>query len=437
MRTAEKDAGEKFAEAQKRVDRLSAGLVDFEAASARELSSLLDEEERLKAEKIAAEKEAAVKIEAVRDELEKLAAEKAAGEEMFAEQLSMILAEAEKLSKERKTAEDAFAGELNAARTGIERVISDTIYSVNSIVGKLVEMKSKAEGFISGFEEELPVSTLPETYDDRTVVEEKPLVKPNAGETGEKKTVVKEMIPAPETARETTVSERKPQVGTSEEKEETRFTSMKFGEETLSVEKALAELSGQNFSAFEMVSDNESSGKAAENPDACSSPDGKKDEVLETLEEDVFPSEATGEIPEECSESEAEEDDNDFASGFHIDKSLNKIRYDSKEDIVEAYQSLNAARITPEGYVAQNSRAYVCAVKKNGSVAVFIGLQLTDTDKVLVYVPEKRQKSRNFRKTVQDAIDFLETAGFLMDHMSLGNDSKTRAKIIGKIPVLG
>jgi hypothetical protein len=437
-KSAEKDAGKQLAEAQGRVDRLSAEIVGLEAAAAQELASLLDEEDRLKAEKIAAEKEAAGKVEAVKDELEKLAAEKAAGEEMFAEQLAMILAEAEKLSAEKETAENAFAGELAAARTGLERVISETIYSVNSIVGKLVEMKSRAEGYISGFEVERPVFSFPDTSDEKTVVEEKPLKKTYAGETGEKKAAAEKNVHSPETGRDVTVTEKQAKDGTFKEKEEEiRFSSMKFGEETLSVEKALAELAGEDFTASVRESVNDTSEKAAESSEILSSPIGNKVAISETVEERGTTLRATEDIPEEGSESEADGEENDFAAGFHIEKSLNKINYDSKEDIVEAYQSLNSARVTPEGYVAQNSRAYICAVKKSGSVSVFIGLQLTDTDKVLVYVPGKQPKARNFRKTVQDAIDFLETAGFLMDHMSLGNDSKTRAKIIGKIPVLG
>jgi hypothetical protein len=162
--------------------------------------------------------------------------------------------------------------------------------------------------------------------------------------------------------------------------------------------------------------------------------DEEVDEDMESANKGSSVHAGTEEADED--ESSSVEEDADLSTEFHIDKSMHAVEYGSVEEILEVYQSLNIARITPEGYLAQNAKAYACAVKKRGSTWVYIGLHLTEKDEVLIYSSRKRSRAGSFRRIMQNAIDFLETAGFLMDPLSLGNDSKSRVKVIGKIPIL-
>jgi hypothetical protein len=218
------------------------------------------------------------------------------------------------------------------------------------------------------------------------------------------------------------------------EEKETAETApvMKFEGGRLSVEKALAALDAQA-QAMSVGIDAEDD---HESPEAKLQPGGNVTMSLEEAAASIIPFAGAEEIPEEDCSSPSDDEDTCVSTEFRVNKSMPSIDYGSTEDIVEVHQSLNVTRVTPEGYVAQNSKAYVCAVKKRGAKSVFIGLHLTDNDKVLIYAPEKQPKGVNFRKTMQDAIDFLETAGFLMDPVSLGNDTKSRAKVLGRIPVL-
>jgi hypothetical protein len=191
---------------------------------------------------------------------------------------------------------------------------------------------------------------------------------------------------------------------------------MKFGEENLSVELALAGL------RVPVADSSSEDGRAA----GCRFKD--EDGISNCTE-----MQGTGE--EACYEDPAEADTG-LPVQFHLRKEIPSIVYSSPEEIVELHQSLNIARITPDGYVAQNARAYVCAARKSGDYSVDIGILLTDNDHILIYKPEKQPGAGDFRQVILHAIEFLETAGFLMDPLILGNDTKSRAKMLCKIPVL-
>jgi hypothetical protein len=87
--------------------------------------------------------------------------------------------------------------------------------------------------------------------------------------------------------------------------------------------------------------------------------------------------------------------------------------------------------------MAQNAMAYICGLKKRGKPSVFIAFQLIDKNEAMIYVPEKQPtNSGDYKKTIADAVDFIETAGFLMDTFALSGKNENHVKAIVKIPIL-
>jgi hypothetical protein len=432
---AEKAAKKALAEAKAELEQLTAEKTDAEATSLEKLASVRSEAEKLSKEKMGFEMAAAQGLETARIEIARIADEKSAAEAAFGEQLDSLRSEADKLARERDEAEKNYEAEVASVKESLFTMVGGITGGVKSLVEKLSYIQAESEKFlikIGAFAESEnietamaqfnlktePVSRIQNVVDPRQVEREQELpTEEYSHKTGvERRTVDK--------STEKTVSEEKATVET--------VPSMKFEGGHLSVEKALAELNGPG-QVQTLGIDSEDDQKG---PEFELQPQESVVMSLEEAAEGIIASSCTEDVPEDGFPELSADDDTCISTEFHIDKSMPSIDYGSMEDVVEVHQSLNVTRVTPEGYLAQNSKAYVCALKKRGGKSVYIGLHLTDNDQVLIYSPEKQPKSGNLRKTIQDAIDFLETAGFLMDPVSLGNDTKSRAKVLGRIPVL-
>ena len=180
---------------------------------------------------------------------------------------------------------------------------------------------------------------------------------------------------------------------------------------------------------------------------ACAKNDQKKQAAEEIVIMKYADMEPAGEIetaiPDfaETGESDfpcyADELSSNAATAFHVDKSLDCLEFAAMEDIIGIFQSLNVARINTKGTMAQNAKAYICGLKKRGKPSVFIIFQIIDKNEALIYVPERQPaNSGDYKKTIADAVDFIETAGFLMDSFALRGKDENHAKAIGKIPIL-
>ncbi len=122
---------------------------------------------------------------------------------------------------------------------------------------------------------------------------------------------------------------------------------------------------------------------------------------------------------------------------FSLDKSLTAIEFAAAEEIVDLHESLNKARITPEGHQPQNCGAYVCGLLRNGGRRVYVALLLTESGKVLVYAPDKQPETDAvYAKTVRDALDFAETVGFMLGAVELDADMEKRSRVLSGMPVL-
>ncbi len=129
-------------------------------------------------------------------------------------------------------------------------------------------------------------------------------------------------------------------------------------------------------------------------------------------------------------------DSTDESVMFHLDSSLTNISYISPDEIIEVHNSLNMARINPEGHKTQNCSAYICVVKNQATLSVFVALYLSESKLTIVYTPNRQptdQVSQSF--IVNEAINFAETVGFMMDRMQLDSESSVRAATISTIPI--
>jgi len=98
---------------------------------------------------------------------------------------------------------------------------------------------------------------------------------------------------------------------------------------------------------------------------------------------------------------------------------------------------MNMARITPDGMAPENSSAFICTLKRGGVMRVFVPFLLSESGKVLVYVPERQPESLDeLAGITRDAVEFIEAVGFIMDAVSLEGNSQARTNIINKVPVL-
>lgn len=110
---------------------------------------------------------------------------------------------------------------------------------------------------------------------------------------------------------------------------------------------------------------------------------------------------------------------------------------DAAEEIESLHQSLNMVRVTIEGFPSQNCTAFICAVKRAGTHKVYVALYLDESNRALIYLPEKQPESvEECDGIINDGIVFTETAGFMM--AKVGFDSKEKlAELLEKIPVFG
>jgi hypothetical protein len=121
---------------------------------------------------------------------------------------------------------------------------------------------------------------------------------------------------------------------------------------------------------------------------------------------------------------------------FQVDRSLDRIEYRDSKEIITIHRSLNFARITPDGKFPENSSAFICAMDVGGEKKIYVPFLLTDSGKVLVYVPDRQPKGNDeLQSIVAEALFFAETVGFIMEEMSLPKAGESRNSLLTTVPV--
>ncbi len=120
-----------------------------------------------------------------------------------------------------------------------------------------------------------------------------------------------------------------------------------------------------------------------------------------------------------------------------LDKLMTAVEVCSPADVIELYRSATPARIAPVGFSSQPCEAYLCAVNKNGISFTYVALFLTESNKVLVYASDKPSADPVVSsKALQEAFDFAESIGFVLEKVALGTDPAQREKLVRGLPVL-
>ncbi|HLO25439.1 MAG TPA: hypothetical protein VK187_04955, partial [Geobacteraceae bacterium] len=121
---------------------------------------------------------------------------------------------------------------------------------------------------------------------------------------------------------------------------------------------------------------------------------------------------------------------------FSVVKHEACIELDREESIRELYCSSNMARATMEGYPAQNCSAFLCALERNGIYRVHVAFFMTESDRVLVYSPDRQPETLDECEEVTRAgMGFIETVGFMMDKVEI-DPGEVNLKTLGGIPEL-
>lgn len=116
---------------------------------------------------------------------------------------------------------------------------------------------------------------------------------------------------------------------------------------------------------------------------------------------------------------------------------MTSVEVDSPADVIELYRSTSPARIAPVGFSSQPCEAYLCAVNKKGISFIYVALFLTESNKVLVYASDKPSAdSAVSSKAIQEAFDFAESIGFVLEKVALGTDPAQQEKFVRGLPVL-
>lgn len=112
------------------------------------------------------------------------------------------------------------------------------------------------------------------------------------------------------------------------------------------------------------------------------------------------------------------------------------ISYHSADDIVELYGSANVVQAAPEGRRSQICGAYVCVVERGGTATINLAWHLIDSGEVLICLPDRQPEgAANYARTLQDAIFYFESIGFMMDRFELSRNSLRQIRALEKIGI--
>lgn len=110
----------------------------------------------------------------------------------------------------------------------------------------------------------------------------------------------------------------------------------------------------------------------------------------------------------------------------------------TREQVVAVVESINQPQVSIPGKAPQQVSGHLCAVRNgNGSFSIYVGLHLTKTDENVVYVHDRRQLAvEQYRDTEVEALQFLESMGFMLDNLNFRNlSAEAQEQTMKRIPL--
>jgi hypothetical protein len=374
---------------------------------------------------LAKEKETALKTAAEQAKMERHAAEVALAERLAAEEAEAERLAAEKAEAERLAAEEAEAKRIADEQAEMERkakeeALTERLATEKAEMKRLVDEKAVAER-LAAEEAEAKRIADEQAEIERRAAEEKALTERLATEKAEMERL----------AAEKAVAERL----AAEEAEAKRIADEQAEIERIAVDadpvpyQEPAAVGEPDPFAFLTRADTEPKGKTSIHADLVPS---QAPTVVDELDPFAF---LTTAGPETMEKSGFEP--SGPAAVFSPDKSISCVEYEQTDEIVELRSALNMPRINVADEPPQKCGAYICAITRDGATRVYVALHLTESGKALVYLPDSQPTTRpEMFKVINDAMEFAETVGFMMDEVTLHADSSKRSAQLAKIPVL-
>ena len=441
------------------IARLSEGMEAERGKASAELTALREEAARLSQVKAELEASSASEVEAAREMVSRLASEVDELKKESAEKVAVLCSDAERLMQEREAAEQRAEAAVTAAREEIERLASELLHSGNAIMEVIASTHAEVLGrwerlpektFIEGNsgvskEEIVSVQREPVRVSDEETTENNEIVELETVDLWETDTHESFDMKAGEELRgeiedQTLVADagqpgEMPESETATPAHETQLSSHDGGRENVKTEEefAVGEIAGEGIGFTddldEEIADDAGSEAVLEGENVSS--EMNSSDPFSFLHGGETQMGAFSTMP--LSETGPSGPPVQFA----INKSLSAVEYQSPNDIVEIYQSLNRTRVAMEDHTTLTCDAYLCGITRGSRYYVYIALYLVDTKGILVYSPEVQpEDSGTFAKILRDGMDFVEIVGFMMDTVDLGVNETQRVKALNKIPVL-
>lgn len=108
-----------------------------------------------------------------------------------------------------------------------------------------------------------------------------------------------------------------------------------------------------------------------------------------------------------------------------------------RDRVIRLMMSFNDSLVAASHYPVQPAHAYICTFKEDKGLAVYIYLYLiTDKAGIFYVYSEEIADSDNIRTAEDDAVQFTEDMGFLMDELRFGElDAIQQDKLLSTIPI--
>jgi hypothetical protein len=122
---------------------------------------------------------------------------------------------------------------------------------------------------------------------------------------------------------------------------------------------------------------------------------------------------------------------------FSIDPAITSIEYSDPSEIVALFHSSNTVQAVPVGSSIQRCKGYVIGIKKSGSYLTYVVWYLTESKKSVICAPEQQpEDSSECISILQDAVNYFEVVGFMMEFEELGSTTRSYKKALKKVPAL-
>jgi hypothetical protein len=108
-----------------------------------------------------------------------------------------------------------------------------------------------------------------------------------------------------------------------------------------------------------------------------------------------------------------------------------------EQDVVVLYRSVSGATALPAGMKNLPSEGFICGVRENSGVAVYIALLETSTKTTFIYTdPEGPCGDDSYDGALAEAVNFMEALGFKMERINLDYSRALREVIVRTVRVI-